>query len=686
MNLNSSVTELKGVGPKKKDLLSNMKIDTVFDLLSLYPRKYQDRRKECLIFEAPINHDVLIVGKVLSCRVIGNPYNKKAPLRVQVTDGSGELDVLFFGGKYLKNLFAIGKEYSFFGKVYLNGSKKQMHHPEFHPLDDEKDYRGILPMYPLTEGLTQVTMRNIMREAQNVLSETEELEEWLPESIVKENKLCSPKYALSHIHFPKDESEIRESRFRMVFEELLILETGLTFIKKSNSSIVEGPVIPENIDLKPFLAQLPFELTESQKKVVKEIEIDLAKNKPMNRLVQGDVGSGKTAVAMVAMYKTVKAGFQAAMMAPTELLAKQHYSTLKLNFEPLGVKVELLTSGLKLAERKELLSKLEKGEIDILVGTHAIIQSDVEFKELALVVTDEQHRFGVNQRVALSNKGRNANVLVMTATPIPRTLAVILYGDLDISVIKNKPVGRKPIRTFLRNDDARENIYNYVAQKVKEGKQCYVVCPLIEESDSMDLRSAEEVYKELNEKYKKYGIKVGLLHGAMKQVEKDEIMEAFANRNIHILVSTVVIEVGIDVPNATIMVIENCERFGLAQLHQLRGRVGRGEDQSDCILICSNDSKIAHERNQIMVESSDGFYISEKDLELRGPGEIFGTKQHGLPPLNVADLVKHVDILEDVKKVAEDIIKNDPNLSMKKHKVIRKKVVHMFGESVQLNL
>ena len=524
-------------------------------------------------------------------------------------------------------------------------------------------------------------MRKIIK---SILPLASQAEEWLPDKIAKESNLCSPAYALTNIHFPKDERQIKEARYRMVFEELLILQTGLFYIKKGRSNIRKGIVIAENISVENYTDRLPFELTEGQKRVWEEVQKDMASVRPMNRLIQGDVGSGKTAVAELAIYKTAKAGYQSAMMAPTELLAKQHFVSLKRDLEPLGLNVDLLCSSLKAREKQEVLERLSSGKTDIIVGTHSIIQPEVAFKALGLVITDEQHRFGVNQRSLLAEKGDTPNILVMTATPIPRTLAVILYGDLDISVIDTMPPGRKPVRTYLRNNDSRDNVYDFVHNEVKAGRQAYVVAPLIEESENIDCRSAEEIYKELSQRFP--DVSVGLVHGAMKQNEKDSVMESFASGETDILVSTVVIEVGIDVSNATVMVIENCERFGLAQLHQLRGRVGRGKAQSYCILLCGHESEIANKRNKIMCKSSDGFAIAEEDLKLRGPGEIFGTRQHGLPELNISDLIRHVDILEDVKKVAADIIDKDPLICLPEHDQLRRKVKRMFGEKIELKL
>ncbi len=681
MNLQDNVSVIKGVGEKKERLLKNMNIETVEDLLRLFPRKYEDRREVCYIMEAPFDKEVLVRGKVISRQTRGSLYNKKTPLRILVQDSSADIEVLFFNGRYLANYFNPGSEYTFYGKITLNNGRRQMAHPEFHRLGDKDDIRGIIPVYPLTEGITQAAMRKLLSEAIHLAGD---VKEWLPESAVRENNLCGPDYALKNIHFPVDERSIREARYRMIFEELLILQTGLLYIKNKNVSEDDGIVIDGDWDETAFMESLGFEFTSGQQKVWRDIKHDLADKKPMNRLVQGDVGSGKTAVAQISMYAAVRSGFQAVMMAPTELLAKQHLSSMRKVFDSLGIKTQLLCGSMKTAEREKVLHDLAEGNVDILVGTHALIQPDVKFKNLGLVITDEQHRFGVNQRALLTEKGKNPNVLVMTATPIPRTLAVILYGDLDISVIDTMPAGRRPVKTFLRNEESRDAIYDFVRKKIKEGRQAYVVAPLIDQSEIMECRSAQEIYDELRQRFP--DIRAGLVHGAMKQEEKDLVMESFSAGDTDLLVSTVVIEVGIDVKNATVMVIENCERFGLAQLHQLRGRVGRGIHQSYCILICGHESKVANQRNEIMVKSENGFEIAEEDLRLRGPGEIFGTRQHGLPELNISDLVRHGEILESAGKTASRILKSDPKLSKKENRGLRKRVVKMFGENIQLNL
>ena len=681
IKLSDNVTAISGVGPKKAELLKKMNIHTVEDLLYLFPRKYEDRRHAVTIIEAPFNQDVLLETRVVTKQISGNPYGKKRLLRVLAEDNTGSVELLFFNGKYLADYFKPGQALTLFGNITLNNGRRQMVHPEFHTTGDKDDVRGLFPVYPLTDGLYQGQMRSMQL---TVRETAKEIKEWLPEYIVKENNLCSPAYAIENIHFPQAERPVLESRYRLIFEELLTLQSGLFYIKRGRESSGQGVSVGKGVSLKPFLEVLPFNLTEGQERTIKQIECDLESSRAMNRLIQGDVGSGKTAVAELAMYKTVRGGFQAAMMAPTELLAKQHAATLKKHFEPLGINVRLLSGNTKAKERSEILEDLETGDVNILVGTHAVIRPDVRFANLGLVITDEQHRFGVNQRTLLAQKGENPNILVMTATPIPRTLAVILYGDLDISVIDTLPAGRKPVRTFLRYGDSRKKIYDFVENQIKEGRQAYVVAPLIEESEAIDCKSAGEIYEELCKSYP--NLRIGLVHGAMKQQEKDFVMEAFASGGIDILVSTVVIEVGIDVGNATVMVIENCERFGLAQLHQLRGRVGRSGHQSYCILVCGSDSETAKKRNKIMCSTEDGFVIAEEDLKLRGPGEIFGTRQHGLPELNITDLVKNADMLEKVKNVARDLIDRDSQLELPEHTELKKRVKKMFGEKIELRL
>lgn len=680
MELTDRISSLKGIGPKKAESFSAAGIETIDDFLHFFPRKYEDRRTVTPAAKLSPGKEFLFSGTVISRRYAGSPYKKNTPLTLLVSDGTGTVEVVFFNGRYIAKLFNINQEYTFFGKVTENFGRLQMVHPEFHKKGDADDIRGIVPVYPQIPGISQKEIRKLQKQI-SVLYPC--LSEWIPGYIVAENRLASPDFAIKNMHFPEDSAKMLQGKFRLIFEELLTLETGLLYIKNESREGCAGPVIDDRC-AQTFIDGLPFELTEGQKSVWEDMKRDLASEKAMNRLIQGDVGSGKTAVAEAAMFAAAKCGFQSVMMAPTELLAKQHFESLSKDYGPYGISVGLLCSSMKAAEKRETLKRLSEGEIEILVGTHAVIQPDVIFKNLGMVITDEQHRFGVNQRSLLSKKGENPNVLVMTATPIPRTLAVILYGDLDISQIRTMPKGRKAVKTKVFHGEERGRVYSFVKKELAAGRQAYVVAPLIEESEKVDAKSAEEVYKELCNKLK--GFSVALVHGAMKQDEKDFVMGEFARGAVDVLVSTVVIEVGINVPNASVMVIENSERFGLAQLHQLRGRVGRGQAQSYCFLISGKESEIASERNRIMEETSDGFEIAEADLSLRGPGEIFGTRQHGLPEMHISDLVRHADVLEKAKNAARKIIAEDPALSAHSQKQLKQRVQKMFGEDIKLEL
>ncbi|MGN0658729.1 MAG: ATP-dependent DNA helicase RecG [Emergencia sp.] len=680
MQLSDRIGSLRGIGPKKAEAFSRHQIETLEDLLYFFPRRYEDRRHTTPVGSLQPGKDALVTATVLSRRYSGNPYRKNTPLTLLADDGTGRIEIVFFNGRYIANLFNVGQEYTFYGKVTASFERLQMIHPEFHKKGDPADVRGIIPVYPAIEGISQNELRKLQLQLRPL---HEELKEWLPAELTARYRLASPSYAISNIHFPGDERQVLESRFRLVFEELLTLETGLFHIKNDTRKDMGGI----DIDCSPgeeFISGLPFAFTEGQRQAWEDIKKDMHSEKVMNRLIQGDVGSGKTAVAEAAMFAAAKNGYQSIMMAPTELLARQHMETLSEDFAPYGLKTAILCSSMKAAEKKAVLQELESGEIQILVGTHAVIQPDVKFRNPGIVITDEQHRFGVSQRSLLSRKGANPNVLVMTATPIPRTLAVILYGDLDISQIRTMPAGRRPVLTSRTDSEGRRKVYDFVEKQLAEKKQAYVVAPLIEESDKVDARSAEALYVELKERFADY--RVAMVHGAMKQEEKDSVMAGFAGGRIDVLVSTVVIEVGINVPNATVMVIENAERFGLAQLHQLRGRVGRGGDQSYCFLICTSDSQVASERCDIMCSTADGFEIAEADLRLRGPGELFGTRQHGLPELHISDLIRHGDVLEKAKDAAKEIIDKDPQLLEEEIQPLKKRIQKMFGENIRMEL
>ncbi|MDO5414696.1 MAG: ATP-dependent DNA helicase RecG [Bacillota bacterium] len=679
MKLLDKVTELKGVGPKKSEALEKLNIHTIEDLILFFPRDYENRKNKVNISELDIDKPAVIKGKVDLLVSDRYKYGRKQLLRLLVSDDTGSIEVVFFNAKYLMSSFKKGNEYIFYGKPQLNFGKLQMVHPEFSRVDDAAE--GILPIYPLTKGITQKEMRQWQKTAGELY---ETAEDYLTGDILDRNRLCSLSYALKNIHFPTEKQKLLEAKYRLVFDELLTLQTGLFAARQNIKNEENGIAFPKTSDTTPYIESLPYPLTRAQARCVEEIEADLESGKVMNRLVQGDVGSGKTAVAEIAMYKAVKSGYQAALMAPTEILARQHYEGVGKSFEKHGIKVGFLSGSMKAAEKRETLEGLKSGELQVIVGTHAIIQPDVEFKDLGLVITDEQHRFGVGQRVRLKEKGRNPNILVMTATPIPRTLAVILYGDLDVSVIDELPPGRQKIQTRTIGQEMRDKCYDFVEKQLDAGRQAYVVTPLIEDSDVMDVRSADNVAQELSSRFKNH--KTALLHGAMKQSEKDDIMADFYEGKIDILVATVVIEVGINVPNASVIVVENAERFGLAQLHQLRGRVGRGTHKSYCFLIMDGSSEVAKKRGEIMDSSSDGFYIAEEDLKLRGPGEIFGTRQHGLPDLNIADLARHLDVLEHAKREARAILEQDPALKAPENQGIRRRVTKLFGETMSLDL
>jgi len=679
MDPREKVTELKGVGPKKSEALEKLNIRTLEDLILFFPRDYEDRRNKVKIRELREDVSAVIKGKVERAVSDRYKYGRKQLLKLLVSDDTGTVEVVFFNAKYLASSFKTGHEYIFYGKPQMNFGRLQMIHPEFSRNEDVSE--GILPVYPLTKGISQKEMRQWQAEVKSLYTEMTDI---LTEKIIERNRLCSLEYALENIHFPKEKQKLLEAKYRLIFDELLTLQTGLFAARQNIKNGENGIAFSKDADATQYIDSLPYPLTGAQKRCVGQIMEDLESRKVMNRLVQGDVGSGKTAVAEIAMYKAVKSGYQAALMAPTEILARQHYEGISNNFIVHDIKVGFLSGSMKISEKRETLERLKNGDIDVIIGTHAIIQPDVEFKNLGLVITDEQHRFGVSQRVRLKEKGQNPNILVMTATPIPRTLAVILYGDLDVSIIDELPPGRQKIQTRTLSRENRIKCYDFVEKQLEAGRQAYVVTPLIEESEALDVRSADQVAMELSERFSDH--KIALIHGAMKQAEKDEIMTSFYNGMIDVLVATVVIEVGINVPNASVIVVENAERFGLAQLHQLRGRVGRGKHKSYCFLVMDSKSEVAQRRGEIMESSSDGFYIAEEDLKLRGPGEIFGTRQHGLPDLNISDLARHLDVLEHAKKEARNILTADPMLKSAENQSLKRRVIKLFGDDLMLDL
>lgn len=679
------VDTLKSIGPQKLKQLENLRIHTIEDLLRHYPRDYEDRSRLETIAEARLDTPVLICAQILS-RVMGR-YSKgrKSAFRLLVGDETGKAEIVFFHMNYGERIFQNDELFFFYGKITDNHGKRQMIHPDFTKVSEETgdaEGIGILPVYPLTAGISANDLRKWNRYAMAAL---EGMPEYLPPATVSRSRLCDGAYALQNIHFPKDFQTLQIARYRLIFEEFLLLQTGLLLIKNSLQAEKKGICFQEDSSIASFVKGVPFPLTGAQLRTIDEIEKDMCSEKIMNRLVQGDVGSGKTIVAAAAIFKCVQSGYQAVMMAPTEILARQHYDSLCELFQGFALKLGFLTGSLPAKDKRQVLNELAEGKLSLLIGTHAIIQPGVVFKHLGLVVTDEQHRFGVKQRAALAGKGGNPDMLVMTATPIPRTLALILYGDLDISLIDEMPPGRREIITYSVGPGKRKGAYEFMEKELQAGRQAYVVAPLIEDSSAMEgVRSAQSISEELRGLFPQY--RVALLHGELRQKEKDEIMADFKAGAIHILVATVVIEVGVNVPNASVMVIENAERFGLAQLHQLRGRVGRGAYQSYCILISQPDSQEAKERALIMKKSADGFVIAEKDLQLRGPGEFFGTRQHGVPELKIANLARHMKILRAVQQEAALIFAEDPFLEKEENQPLLLRTREMFQHAGGLGL
>lgn len=680
-DLSKNVQFIKGVGEARAKLLNKLEIYNLEDLITYYPRTYEDRSIPKKIEELVDGEEALI--EVIPVTRVSEIHIRRnmTMLKMNVRDDTGVCQITWFNQPYLKSMFRVGEKYRFYGKVNRKGSKVEMNSPVYDKEDRNKNTGKIIPIYPSTYKLPQTTLRTII---ENGLKELNgKIDETLPKYIVDEYNVCDINTAISQIHFPLSFDDFNMARKRLVFEELLSMQLALLALKNQYTKDVKGITFDKDVKMSDVINVLPFSLTKAQLKVLEEIDNDMENSKPMNRLLQGDVGSGKTIVALIAAYKCVKCGYQAAIMAPTAILATQHLESFTQILDQFGIKCELLISGITKKKKEAILEKLKSGEIDILIGTHALLEENVVFKNLGLVVTDEQHRFGVRQRSTITEKGNNPDVLVMTATPIPRTLALILYGDLDISIIDELPPNRKKIDTFAVTKNMEERVNNFVKAKIDEGRQAYIVCPLVEENEEINAKSVLELAEKYKtEVFKDY--KVEYLHGKMKAKEKDAIMEKFKNGEIDILISTTVIEVGVNVPNSSIMVIENAERFGLAQLHQLRGRVGRGEYKSYCILKYHGNSETIRERMKVMTSTNDGFVISEKDLELRGTGEFFGTRQHGIPEFKIANLFEDINILKSVQAIAMKIINDDPKLEKEKNNLLKKVVDEKFGDRIEI--
>lgn len=674
---NQSLQYLKNIGPKRVRLLNKLGIYSITDLFYYIPRRYEDRSQLKPFYMLAHGETETASGIIVGMQEI-KPRRGLTITKAALRDATGIGYAVWFNQPYVKKQLIPGKELIVSGKVDKKFGQVQITVADFEVVDDSDNVHvgRIVPVYSVTEGLPQRVFRTIMKNL--IDSFGDRLAEPLPDSIRRRYDLPSINEALRNIHFPEDWNCIEEARRRLAFDELLVLQLGLASMKISQLRKVRGIAHKKHGPLmKRFMDNLPFPLTKAQQRVLESIYRDMESPKPMNRLLQGDVGSGKTIVSAAALIKTVESGYQGVLMAPTEILAEQHYLGLRELFAPLGVKVSLLTGSISNKEKEAVLQDISQGRTDIVIGTHAVIQDEVVFQKLGLAITDEQHRFGVKQRARLQQKGHYPDVLVMTATPIPRTLAMTVYGDLDVSVIDELPPGRQPVKTFWVTENKRQRMYEFIRQQVKEGRQAYFVCPLVEESDKLDVEAAVETADRLAQVVFP-DLRIGLLHGRMKADEKEQVMKAFRDGKIDILVATTVIEVGVNVPNATVMVIEDAERFGLAQLHQLRGRVGRGSHQSYCILLADPKTDEGKARMQIMQASTDGFKIAEEDLKLRGPGDFFGTRQSGLPDLKIADIVRDVKILEMARVTSFEIIEKDPALSLPEHRELKKLMVEKF--------
>ena len=673
MELSSPLTALKGVGEKRQKVYEKLGITNIGELLEHYPRGYLDLTGSLSIKDASDEHPCAVRATVTQ-KSPTRPIRKGLTVsKVRATDMERDLLITFFNGKYTVDALEIGEEYIFYGDFTRRMTGGEMNSPVVIKTEES----GFLPQYPLTEGLSSkmvsAQMKTALENCGNLIKET------LSTDILEKYDLCSKAEAIRNIHFPSDEKALEKAKKRLIFEEFLAFTLGMSLVKGKNRT-AEGNAF-KNLSTEEFEKSLGFELTGAQKRVIAECKKDMCSAVPMSRLIQGDVGSGKTAVAASCMYIAAINGFQSAMMAPTEVLAAQHKATLEKMFGPFGIKVGVLTGSMKASEKNAVKAAIKSGEITVVTGTHALIQEDVEFKNLGLIITDEQHRFGVRQRNALGKKGKAPHTIIMSATPIPRTLAYVLYGDLDVSVLDEMPKNRIPVKTYLVTPELSQRAFNFVRNFAKEGKQSYIICPLVERNeDSLPLEAAADLAEQIAGQ-ELVDCNVGLLHGRMKPAEKERVMEAFAENRLQVLVSTTVVEVGVDVPNAVCMIIENADRFGHSQLHQLRGRVGRGKEQSYCILISGTKNPETKHRLEVIAKTTDGFKVAEEDLKLRGPGDFFGCRQSGLPMLKMADMMTDIKLLELAKKAAAEILENDPRLEKAENAALSKNIQKLLEEA-----
>ena len=673
-DLGTNVRYIKGIGEVRANALEKLGIVTLGDLISYFPRGYEDRTAIRPIRELTAGECVCVRGMVAADPTPRRIAGGRTLVKTRVVDDSGSMDLVFFNAQHLGSSLRMGETYVFFGRVEDDLRHRQMINPLFEPEGRQQVTGRIMPIYPLTAGVTQGLMARAARQGLDACREL--LPDVLPDGIRQAHSLCYVNYAYENIHFPSSPEALAVARRRLVFEELFLLTCGLQLLRQRRRDVA-GPAC-HPMDMEPFYRRLPFALTGAQRRAIADAGGDMVSGKPMNRLCQGDVGSGKTMVAAACIWFAVENGWQTALMAPTEILARQHYQGLAPLLARFSIRCALLTGSTRARERREILAGLADGTIDLCIGTHALLTEDVQYQKLGLVVTDEQHRFGVNQRAALSQKAEDPHLLVLSATPIPRTLALVIYGDLDVSVIDELPPGRQKVDTFAVDESYRQRLNGFIRKLVGEGRQVFVVCPMVEENEELPikLKSAQEHAAELAALFP--DLTVACIHGKMKPKEKDAVMSAVVAGEVNILVATTVIEVGVDVPNAALMIIENAERFGLSQLHQLRGRVGRGKHKSYCVLVSDNDSEDVRARLSIMTKTNDGFKISEEDLRLRGPGDFFGSRQHGLPEMHVADLGADMDVMQRAQSEAQLLLASDPELALPEHAALRQSVERML--------